>query len=133
MIAIDTNILVRYFADDDAAQSALARRFIEGELTIERPGLVTVVAVVELVWVLQRVYGQSAASVRQTLLKLLDAGQIVVEHADIVKSALTHSHDEVADILIHETARIRGCEKTVTFDRRFARVAGVQLLTAHDG
>ena len=53
MIAVDTNILVRYIVADDKDQSARARSFIEDELTADRPGLVTIVAIVELGWVLQ--------------------------------------------------------------------------------
>ena len=38
MIGLDTNVLVRYLAQDDAAQSAKATRLIEGELNERNPG-----------------------------------------------------------------------------------------------
>lgn len=51
MIGIDTNVLVRYIMQDDPKQSARATRLIEG-LTSDRPGVVPLVTVVELVSVL---------------------------------------------------------------------------------
>ena len=128
MIAVDTNVLVRYFVEDDAHQSAIARAFIEGELTSDRPGLVTIVAIVELGWVLQGVYGASASTVVEIIHKLLNAGQVVVEQADAVEAAITRLHSDLADALIHEIGKSKGCEKTVTFDRRFAQMRGVELL-----
>jgi predicted nucleic-acid-binding protein len=44
VIGIDTNILVRYFADDDVAHSPVAMRFLESLSPSER-GYVSVAAV----------------------------------------------------------------------------------------
>ena len=52
MIGLDTNILVRYLAQDDAEQAKRANRIID-RLTPENPGFVPLVALVELVWVLE--------------------------------------------------------------------------------
>lgn len=49
MIGIDTNVLVRYIAQDDAAQSRRATAFIEKELTDAAPGFVGLVVLVETV------------------------------------------------------------------------------------
>ena len=55
MIGLDTNVLVRYIAQDDIAQSAKASALIES-LTADEPGYVTQVALVEVVWVLSSLY-----------------------------------------------------------------------------
>ena len=52
MIGLDTNVLVRYIAQDDPKQSPKATRLIES-FTVDAPGYVSVVAVVELVWVFE--------------------------------------------------------------------------------
>lgn len=51
MIGLDANVIVRYIMQDDARQSKLASRRVES-LTVEEPGFVPLIAVIELVWVL---------------------------------------------------------------------------------
>jgi predicted nucleic-acid-binding protein len=59
MIGLDTNVLVRYLAQDDAVQSRQATQIIERQLTEESPGFISLVTMIETVWVLDRVYGLS--------------------------------------------------------------------------
>lgn len=61
MIGLDTNILVRYLAQDDPLQSPIATEIVEFSVTEENPGFISVVAMVETVWVLayRRTRGQS--------------------------------------------------------------------------
>ena len=47
MIGIDTNVLVRYLTQDDAAQAARATRFMEAELGPAQQGCISVVVLVE--------------------------------------------------------------------------------------
>ncbi len=54
MIGLDTNVLIRYLAQDDPVQSAKATEIIERQLTEESPGFVSVVAMAEIAWVLER-------------------------------------------------------------------------------
>ena len=128
MIAIDTNVLVRYIVGDDPAQSARATTFIETELSPETPGFVTLVAIVELSWVLRKLYGASAETVTTIVRTLLASPQIAVENPDAVAMAIGGPHDDLADGLIHAVGRLAGCEKTITFDRKFARTPGVELI-----
>ena len=72
MIALDTNVLVRYLVDDDAEQAEAARTLLEG-LTSERPGFVCREVMVELVWVLQRAYGLSRDRIAAVLEALVAA------------------------------------------------------------
>jgi predicted nucleic-acid-binding protein len=57
MTGLDTNILVRYLTQDDSIQSPLATRIVEKRLSAVSPGFLSVVAMVETVWVLDRAYG----------------------------------------------------------------------------
>lgn len=128
MIAVDTNILVRYFVEDDSKQAGLARAFIEERLSPEEPGLITTVAVAELSWVLERLYGQPRAAITAIVTELLQAAQFVVEQEDAVRAAISHPYEDLADALIHEVGRARGCRATMTFDKKFARLEGVVRL-----
>ena len=70
MIGLDTNVIVRYLTQDDAVQSAKATELFERGLSEEEPGFVSVVAMVETAWVLERVYGlageELAAAIERT-------------------------------------------------------------------
>ena len=128
MIAIDTNVLVRYIVGDDQAQSALAVSFIETRLTPEAPGFISLVVVVELSWVPRKLYGASAETVSTIPRTLLATPRIAVENPEAVTRAIAGPHDDLADALIHQVGRSAGCDKTITFDRGFARTPGVELL-----
>jgi predicted nucleic-acid-binding protein len=128
VIAIDANILVRYFVRDEPTQAASAKKFIDRELSEDDPGFVSAVTLVELDWVCQRVYKFAPREVHDAIRKLLEARQILVERAEVVELALANSSDELADSLIHFIGAAAGCERTVTFDRKLARLRGVELL-----
>lgn len=127
MIGLDTNVLVRYLAQDDPIQSATAVRFIEHRLTEDEPGFISVVALVETVWVLQRRYRLGALDVAQIVQGLLEAPVVVVESATEVFLALTAAQEgrgSFSDVLIAALGAKAGCSTTVTFDRKAARLPG---------
>jgi predicted nucleic-acid-binding protein len=130
MIGIDTNVLVRYLAQDDPAQSARATRLIESELSERQPGFIGVIVLVETCWVLKRLYGATVSELRDTVRDLLDARQLVVEQREAVARALVRLGEvsgDLADALILGTASAAGCGRTVTFDKAAARL-GMSLL-----
>ena len=128
MIALDTNILIRYFSDEGDAASRRAIRLIERELTVDRPGFIAAVSLCEIVWVVRSRYGFRLAAQKALIEVLLAAAQIVIEHEAAVRSALDTTHPDLADAIIHHVGLANGCTHTLTLDRRFARLEGVQLL-----
>jgi predicted nucleic-acid-binding protein len=65
------------------------------------------------------------------LSQLLNQEEIVIEQASIVESALRlyrQGNVDFADCLIAVSARAAGCTRTVTFDRKAARDAGMELI-----
>jgi predicted nucleic-acid-binding protein len=129
MIALDTNVLVRYLAQDDPDQAKAATRFIEQRLTPRAPGFVSAVVLCEVVWVLLDCYDVKRAGIVSIIEGLLGSREIVLDGASAVRAALAHSNIDLVDAIIHEIGRARRCEKTVTFDRKFARLEGVELLS----
>jgi predicted nucleic-acid-binding protein len=129
MIALDTNILVRYLTQDDPAQSRAATRFIETELSSRRPGFVSSIVLCEIIWVLEECYHVERAELSRIVAALLASRELFVEHAAAARAALAHDGADLSDAVIHEVGRARRCEKTLTFDRKFARLDGVELLT----
>ena len=86
MIALDTNVLVRYLVADDAAQAEAARRLLAG-LTDERPGFICREVVVELVWVLERTYRFSRERIAELLEELIASVELEIEARDDVARA----------------------------------------------
>ena len=131
MIGLDTNVLLRYFLNDDPLQSPKARRIISS-LTSADPGWVGISAVLEFVWVLTSKNRAQRSLIAATLDQLLAQDTVVVEQDKVVALAVRQfrfSRAEFADCLIAASAQAAGCTRTVTFDRIAARDAGMELLT----
>lgn len=130
MIAIDTNVLVRFLTQDDPEQGPIARQFFAG-LTVDHPGFVGREVLVELVWVLERAYRYSRKEIASALEGVLAAAELQVEASDDVGAVLHAYRDQgfgFGDLMIAAAGRRVGAESLVTFDRKAARLPGVELL-----
>jgi predicted nucleic-acid-binding protein len=131
VIGLDTNVVVRYLAQDDARQAAAATRLIEGSLSAEARGFISIVTLAEVVWVMSSIYGASRAAGADIVEGLLTAPQLTLEKADVLWRALRAYRDSKADFsdaVIAELGRDAGCSKTVTFDRKAAVHPGFEAL-----
>lgn len=127
MIGLDTNSLVRLLTADDPIQTRQAALFLRDRCSPEVPGFVNCVAVVELVWVLQSIYGYSRANVLLAMETLLANSSLAFESREQVQSAVLaykRTNCDLVDALLSEINLARGCEATATFDRKAAKVNG---------
>lgn len=111
-------------------QAHQATKLIES-LNAERPGYVTQVALIEIVWVLGRAYSADREEIAQVIETLLRTKELVVEAAETVWKALrlyASSSADFADCLIERACHDAQCEYTVTFDAKAAKTAGLRLL-----
>ena len=132
MIGLDTNVLVRYIAQDDARQSAQASRLIEA-MSADDPAFVSLIAIAELLWVLDDVYAMERDELAEVVQTLLETDSIVVQSAPLVWQALrafSASSAGFADHLIERVGAAAGCADTFTFDKKAARTAGMKLVAA---
>jgi len=130
MIGLDTNILVRYVAQDDPIQSPKAREMIERRLTEENPGFISIVAMVETVWVLERAYELTTHEIVRAVERMLQTDVLVVENEQEVFTAmiaLKEGQGSFADAVIAALGARRGCSRTLTFDRKALRLTGFEL------
>ena len=133
MIGLDTNILIRYLAQDDPVQSPIATDVMESRITEENPGYISVVAMVETVWVLDRGYGLAAGEIAAALERILQAATLVVESEQEVfqaAMALKEGSGSFADALIGALGAKAGCTRTLTFDKSALRLPGFELVYA---
>ena len=130
MKALDTNVLVRYFAQDDARQSAIATRLLEDGLSAADRGFVSLLVLLETVWVMESRYHCDAAAVADILLDLLDAPTLEVQDAPAVRAALQRYRKggvDLHDCLIVALADARKA-RVLTFDAKAAKKLGMELL-----
>jgi predicted nucleic-acid-binding protein len=130
MIGLDTNVLVRYIAQDDIKQSALATNLINS-LTQESPGFITLISVVELVWVMQSCYQSTKQEVVKILETLTATRELTIENSETVIKAIrvfSNSKADFSDCLIERSANKAGCEYSVTFDDDAIKHAGFKSL-----
>jgi predicted nucleic-acid-binding protein len=131
MIGLDTNVLVRYLAQDDKAQAASATRFIETQLSERAPGFISLVVLIELCWVLQKLYGATTNELSETVADLLATPQFKLQAREAVQDAVQSLQSGktgkagFADFLISRIALREGCSGTVSFDRAAIRYAGM--------
>lgn len=131
MIGLDTNVLVRYIMQDDPKQSPRATEIVES-LEGVGSGYVTLVSIVELVWVLSASFDLTRSQVAQALDGIVRTKQFKIENADQVIRALRvfkAGKSDFADCLIERSANSAGCEKTITFDVNASMHAGMILIS----
>jgi len=127
MIALDTNVVVRFLTQDDPAQSAQANALF-ARLSEAEPGFLCREVVVELVWVLERAYGLPRHDIAAALDGLLAAREMVIEAPDRTGLAVERYRQGGAgfsDHMIALAARDAGCSVTLSFDRKAASHAGM--------
>ena len=118
MIAIDTNIVVRYLTGDHPAQSAKARTLIDAETVF-----VSVTVMLESEWVLRSAYGYAPGDVVAALRAFAGLPTVAVADAPAVAAALDLCEGgmDFADAL---HLRLAGeCKCFFTFDRNFVKAA----------
>lgn len=130
MIALDTNILVRFLVLDDVQQAEAARVLLES-LTIDNPAYVCREVTIEFVWVLERAYGFPRSSVAMVLEELLGTEGLVFETADdVARVANQYAATGMgfSDLMILTAAKRSAAIPLYTFDQESAQLEGVSLL-----
>lgn len=122
MRAIDTNVLVRVLARDEAAQVARADEFIGTSAWVSH------LVLAETFWVLESVYDRTPVQLAGALSLLLSHESLTLQDADVVAAALAQFERKPAlgfsDCLVLEIARKAGHLPLGTFDKGLAKLAG---------
>lgn len=126
MLAIDTNLIIRYLTGDHPKQSARARKLIDaGDI------YVGITVMLEAEWVLRSVYEYPPGDVCRALRAFAGLPGMTIEDEALVATALDRVECgmDFADAL--HLGKTGHCKAMVTFDRKFikaARAAGVETV-----
>lgn len=105
MIALDTNVLLRYLLDDDQAQSKKAAALIDGASSV----LITDVVLSEAIWTLKgKKYNLDKLGVIRVLNSLFEEPKIFFEDGQVVWKAL-------GDFKRAESVKVKGKKKSADF------------------
>ena len=133
MRGLDTNVLLRFFIDDDPVQAeAVKRGFRETQARGERLFISTIV-LCEALWTLRgKPYKFDRASLADMVKRLLKNTLFEVQDRDLVHKALRdyqNGRADFADYLVGWENREAGCRDTLTFDRPISKHEGFFLLS----
>jgi predicted nucleic-acid-binding protein len=120
MIALDTNVLIRYLALDDPVQSRRATEVIDEALAGEQGVFIPVIVLCETVWVLRGYYKLSKQRIIQVLDAILTEKGFEVEARPEIHKALAEYRlysGDFADYAIGFIARAHRCSQVLTFDQ----------------
>lgn len=118
MLAIDTNVVIRYLTNDHPKQSPRARALIDGKAVF-----VSVTVMLEVEWVLRSTYEYRPTDVARAMRSFAGLPTVTVEDGAVVASALDLAERgmDFADALhLGKTAH---CEGMASFDRKFVKAA----------
>src|ERR1039458_3091823 len=126
MRAVDTDVLVRLLAQDDAGQLAAARQWVQEGVWV------STLALAEALWVLSVVYDRSPSEIASAVETLLNHRDLTLQDSDVVAAALARFRERptvgFSECLLLELARKAGHLPLGTFDRNLSKLAGAQKL-----
>jgi len=131
MIGLDTNVVLRYLLQDDPKQAHQVNQIVDRQLSEENPGFINLVTVLEIVWVLRSLLKQTPSEIATHIEHLLAADSLEVQNEQQVFEAafaLKRGTGEFEDALIGALNAWAGCVRTLTFDRKAARLTHFQVI-----
>jgi len=131
VIALDTNVLIRFLVRDDEPQALRARALLEACRERGEACLITHPVLCEVEWVLDSVYKASRANIGAALRTLQATPPFALEDEGLVERALrsyARGKGDFSDYLLGEIGEARGARTTFTFDRKLRGRGGFTLL-----
>ncbi|MCF6314422.1 MAG: PIN domain-containing protein [Verrucomicrobiales bacterium] len=131
MKGIDTNILVRFLMADDEAQAKKVYAIFKQTERDKDELLVSLLVVLETIWVLDSVYKVSREEILAAMGDLLLMPVLVFERQSLLQEFTRMAREnnyDLSDLLIAHSARALGCESVITFDRKVSRSVLFELV-----
>jgi predicted nucleic-acid-binding protein len=131
VIGIDANVLIRLLVRDHDGQLTAAERFVNANCSGDDPGYVSRIVIAEIAWVLKDVYDYDRTEIVGAIRGVLNISQLEIDSADEVHAAVADYEKGAAgftDCLVARLNASAGCEYTVTFDRKAAKLDAFELL-----
>jgi len=133
MPGVDTNVLVRWLIEDDAAQVARVRKLFNTAIQSGNTLFVPSTVILELEWVLRSRYQLEKATVLQVFNALLETQELEFQAESAIEWALhlyRSGTAEFADCLHAGLCAAANQMPMLTFDQKAAKLPGVRIVQA---
>ena len=131
MIALDTNVIVRFLVRDDEEQAqAVYARFKRAEAARETL-FVPLLVVLETIWVLESSYEKPRKDILDSFDELNSMPILEFEKGQVLQNFLSEGRKgnaDLSDLLIAFAAQACGCSGGITFDKKSTRSSFYRLL-----
>ena len=132
MKALDTDVLVRFLVRDEKKQAEIVYRLFKRAESRNEPFFVSLLVVLEIIWVLESVYEIPREEIRGSLQKLLLMPILIFEAQSALQRTLSSAQTnkiDLADLLIAHSAKFSNCDGVLTFDKKASKFALFEQLT----
>jgi predicted nucleic-acid-binding protein len=129
VIALDTNVLVRFLVEDDQVQTARATALIRRVIDADERLFVPDVVMCEVAWVLGTSYKTPRREIASILRRLVGVRHLAFASTDLLARALAafdRGKGDFADYLIREQAKAAGCTAVATFAGALLKESGFE-------
>lgn len=133
MKALDTNVLARFLMNDDEQQAQQVYRLFKAAEAERERFYVSLLVVLELLWVLESSFKLSRKEVLAALEDLTLLPVLGFESLATLQSFMTEAvtlNADLSDLLIAYQAKHQGCAEVYTFDKKALRCAVFSKLPA---
>lgn len=130
MIAVDTNVLLRLFVNDDATQAAKARALFDAQVDEDGSLWIADLVLAEVAWALARSYERPRSDIVAVMRALAANATVQLESAASIAEATDlyeRGPADFVDCLFAVKAMALGCESLCSFDRKMKALPGVRL------
>lgn len=131
MIALDTNIIIRFLVRDNEKQAQLVyRRFKQAENQREQL-FVPLLVILETIWVLESLYDLSRGEILESIEELMLMPIFQFQEYGVIQAFLSSAGQEgidLSDLLIAQSAHANECRHVLTFDKKASKCQMFQLL-----
>lgn len=131
MIAVDTNILVRFLVNDDAEEATLVYKRLKQAEETQETLYISSAVILELIWVLEAAYNISRANILKSLALLITMPVFKFEDITALQNFLPEAENssyDLSDLLIAYSAKGAACEHVLTFDKKASKHELFELL-----
>jgi predicted nucleic-acid-binding protein len=131
MKALDTNVLVRFLVKDDEHQSKIVYKLFKQAEVDKFDYCVSLLVVLETIWVLDSVYEIPRTKILDSVNEILLMPILKFEAQATIQHFIFLAREnkiDLSDVLIACAAKISGCERVLTFDKKASKFDLFELI-----